>query len=302
MRVPISWLREYAPIPEPYDALEVGRRLTLAGLEVEAVELVGGAAEQDLARQRVLVVEVRVVLPGEADPAVQLDGVRRRGEVRPGDQHPRGGRVPREVGRALVRAAGRRAQRRVTELPGRLHVRQPVLDPLERADRAAERDADLRVLGGRLQAGAHAAELLRRDRQVREVRREAERRGRVACQPGARHAVQPDPRQGPAVVQAWQRRDLKTRRPRRDLEEHRGAARDGGNEQDVSLCRVEHGRYLPGQHVAVGACRPPANVSTGSGEGRDQLAAGDARQQPGTGLPVIEPRQGARRQRPGEQR
>src|SRR6202035_1581453 len=41
MRVPISGLREYAPIPEPYDALEVGRRLTLAGLEVEAVEQVG---------------------------------------------------------------------------------------------------------------------------------------------------------------------------------------------------------------------------------------------------------------------
>src|SRR3984957_7861411 len=41
MRVPISWLREYAPIPEPYDALEVGRRLTQAGLEVEAVEQAG---------------------------------------------------------------------------------------------------------------------------------------------------------------------------------------------------------------------------------------------------------------------
>lgn len=41
MRVPVSWLREYAPIPEPYDALEVGRRLTQAGLEVEAVEQVG---------------------------------------------------------------------------------------------------------------------------------------------------------------------------------------------------------------------------------------------------------------------
>jgi phenylalanyl-tRNA synthetase beta chain len=41
MRVPISWLREYAPIPEPVDAQEVGRRLTAAGLEVEAVEQVG---------------------------------------------------------------------------------------------------------------------------------------------------------------------------------------------------------------------------------------------------------------------
>jgi phenylalanyl-tRNA synthetase beta chain len=41
MRVPVSWLREYAPIPAPYDALEVGRRLTAAGLEVEAVDQVG---------------------------------------------------------------------------------------------------------------------------------------------------------------------------------------------------------------------------------------------------------------------
>lgn len=41
MRVPISWLREYAPIPVPVDAQEVGRRLTQAGLEVEAVEQVG---------------------------------------------------------------------------------------------------------------------------------------------------------------------------------------------------------------------------------------------------------------------
>jgi len=41
MRVPISWLRDYAPIPVPVDAQEVGRRLTAAGLEVEAVEQVG---------------------------------------------------------------------------------------------------------------------------------------------------------------------------------------------------------------------------------------------------------------------
>jgi phenylalanyl-tRNA synthetase beta chain len=41
MRVPVSWLCEYAPVPEPYDALEIGRRLTQAGLEVEAVEQVG---------------------------------------------------------------------------------------------------------------------------------------------------------------------------------------------------------------------------------------------------------------------
>jgi phenylalanyl-tRNA synthetase beta chain len=41
MRVPLSWLREYAPIPEPYDAREVGRRLTETAVEVESVEQVG---------------------------------------------------------------------------------------------------------------------------------------------------------------------------------------------------------------------------------------------------------------------
>jgi phenylalanyl-tRNA synthetase beta chain len=41
MRVPLSWLREYAPLPDPADATEVARRLTAAGLEVEALESVG---------------------------------------------------------------------------------------------------------------------------------------------------------------------------------------------------------------------------------------------------------------------
>jgi hypothetical protein len=36
MRVPLSWLRAYAPLAEPADATEVARRLTAAGLEVEA--------------------------------------------------------------------------------------------------------------------------------------------------------------------------------------------------------------------------------------------------------------------------
>jgi phenylalanyl-tRNA synthetase beta chain len=41
MRVPLSWLREYAPIDESVPAAEVARRLTAAGLEVESVEAVG---------------------------------------------------------------------------------------------------------------------------------------------------------------------------------------------------------------------------------------------------------------------
>jgi len=41
MRVPLSWLREYAPLPEPVDVTEVSRRLTAAGFEVESIEPAG---------------------------------------------------------------------------------------------------------------------------------------------------------------------------------------------------------------------------------------------------------------------
>jgi phenylalanyl-tRNA synthetase beta chain len=58
MRVPVSWLREYAPIPEPYDALEVGRRLTLAGLEVEAVEQVGHDVRGVITAQVIMIEEL----------------------------------------------------------------------------------------------------------------------------------------------------------------------------------------------------------------------------------------------------
>ena len=41
MLVPLSWLLEYAPLPEPVDVGEVARRLTGIGLEIESVEQVG---------------------------------------------------------------------------------------------------------------------------------------------------------------------------------------------------------------------------------------------------------------------
>src|SRR5215467_2825649 len=41
MRVPLSWLREYAPLADSVLAAEVARALTAAGLEVESVEAVG---------------------------------------------------------------------------------------------------------------------------------------------------------------------------------------------------------------------------------------------------------------------
>ena len=41
MRVPLSWLLEYAAVDPCTDPAEVARRLTAAGLEVESVEPVG---------------------------------------------------------------------------------------------------------------------------------------------------------------------------------------------------------------------------------------------------------------------
>jgi phenylalanyl-tRNA synthetase beta chain len=41
MLVPLSWLLEYAALPEPVDAREVARRLTAIGLEIEGIEQVG---------------------------------------------------------------------------------------------------------------------------------------------------------------------------------------------------------------------------------------------------------------------
>jgi len=55
MRVPLSWLREYAPIPEPADAAEVARRLTAAGLEVESHERVGDI--RDVVTAQVVTIE-----------------------------------------------------------------------------------------------------------------------------------------------------------------------------------------------------------------------------------------------------
>src|SRR5215472_16254968 len=41
MLVPLSWLLEYSPLPEPVDPAEVARRLTAVGLEIEGIEQVG---------------------------------------------------------------------------------------------------------------------------------------------------------------------------------------------------------------------------------------------------------------------
>ena len=70
MRVPISWLRAYAPIPAETDAADVGRRLTAAGLEVEAVEPVGH--------------DIRGVVVGQVLTVEELDRVQEADPLLPG--------------------------------------------------------------------------------------------------------------------------------------------------------------------------------------------------------------------------
>src|SRR6516165_1439484 len=65
MRVPLSWLREYARLPEPVDVTEVARRLTAAGLEVESLESVGHDIRGVVIAQVLSIEELTgAVLPG----------------------------------------------------------------------------------------------------------------------------------------------------------------------------------------------------------------------------------------------
>jgi phenylalanyl-tRNA synthetase beta chain len=57
MRVPVSWLREYAELPADVSPREIARRLIAAGLEVETVEELGADLSGPLVVGRVLAIE-----------------------------------------------------------------------------------------------------------------------------------------------------------------------------------------------------------------------------------------------------
>ncbi len=120
----------------------------------DPLRIVGGAAEARGQQHRAAVVDVGVVLPGEADAAVHLDAVLRAVQHRLGRQ--RGGDGCGEfesrfcicVLAVLVDRAGGVPHRRGRPLGVGDHLGALVLDGLELADRPAELLADLRV-GGR---------------------------------------------------------------------------------------------------------------------------------------------------------
>src|SRR5687767_5073306 len=126
----------------------------------EELAPVRGIAEQQLARLGALEVQVRRVLPGEADATVDLDVVGAGVEVR-----LRAVRLgERRDGRKLVVELGRAPAGVVRGGLGRLnleqHVSALVLDGLERPDGASELDAVLGVLHRHLQHELRATDLL----------------------------------------------------------------------------------------------------------------------------------------------
>ena len=66
MLVPLSWLKDYVDIDVPLE--ELSERLTLAGLEVGAIQKIGlPGAELPWDPEKIVVCEIREVLPAPQD-------------------------------------------------------------------------------------------------------------------------------------------------------------------------------------------------------------------------------------------
>src|SRR5688572_3065055 len=126
----------------------------------QQLAVVGRVAEQQLGGLRPLEVEVRRVLPGEADATVDLDVLGRGVEVGVGavglGQRGHGGELVVQLRGAPTGVVGGRLGRLDLEQ----HVGALVLDGLERADGPTELHAVLGVLHGGLEAHLGPADLL----------------------------------------------------------------------------------------------------------------------------------------------
>src|SRR5436190_17223073 len=135
---------------EPSDTYALGEQLPV----------VGGVAEEDLRALRPLEVQVSVVLPGEADAAVDLDVLGGGVEVRVGAVRLGEARDDRELLVVLGCRPRRVVRRRLRRLDLEQHVGALVLDCLERADGATELHAHLRVLDRHLEHLLSTTDLL----------------------------------------------------------------------------------------------------------------------------------------------
>src|SRR5262249_32241229 len=123
---------------------------------------------------------VAVVLPGEADPAVDLDHLLARRLERIAGRRAEAGRGERQ----LVAPARQRPRRvvavRACQLDLRVQVGEAVLDRLERRDRAPEGVAPERELARRIESPLRPAELLEAQHHGRAVEQLLDERGAFA--------------------------------------------------------------------------------------------------------------------------
>ncbi len=73
MRVPLSWLREYAALPDDLDGRALAEALIKAGLEVETVDQVGAEVSGPLVIGKVLAYEIEAHSNGKSIRWCQVD-------------------------------------------------------------------------------------------------------------------------------------------------------------------------------------------------------------------------------------
>src|SRR5438445_2727806 len=101
---------------------------------------------------------MEIVLPGEADPAVHLDGAARRAGIRVAETRLGDARGAGMLARAMVERVRRVPHERARGLDLRHHLRRHVLERLERAELPAELLACLRILDRHRERSLGAAE------------------------------------------------------------------------------------------------------------------------------------------------
>ena len=131
-------------------------------------------AQEQLRTLRALEVQVRVVLPGEADAAVDLDVLGRAVEVRLGTERLGEARGDRQFVVTFLGRPGGVVRGRLRRLDVQEHVGALVLDRLERSDRPTELHAVLRVLDRVVEDALRATDLFGGQRRGGDLQRRLE--------------------------------------------------------------------------------------------------------------------------------